>query len=229
MYGTVPYWSEENIPLSSASGPSASGCAGRRGRGRDDAILTAALELLAEVGYDRMSMDALARQARASKATIYRRWPGKREVVLDALRSRAMHEVDLPDTGGLRSDLLAALRVNAAAVAPGEPALIAGVMRAMHNSPELAVCMRDQVMEAKRDISRALVDRAVARGELAQGCDGQVVHEVTSALIWMRLLVCGEPIDEAFILHITDDILLPLLQRQPQSPHPTDPTDPEST
>ena len=73
-----------------------------RGSGREAAICRAALELLAEVGYDRMSMDAVAHRARASKATIYRHWPGKYELVLDALRSRGVSEIAPIDTGTLR-------------------------------------------------------------------------------------------------------------------------------
>ena len=86
-----------------------------RGRGREVtqrefAICDAALALLAEVGYDRMSMDAVAARARASKATIYRRWPGKRELVLEAVRTRVADIVEPPDTGSLSGDIIATLR-----------------------------------------------------------------------------------------------------------------------
>ena len=78
--------------------------------GRDAAICDAALALLVEVGYDRMSMDAVAARARASKATIYRRWPGKQELVLDAVRSRGAGLTVAEDTGCLRGDLVATYR-----------------------------------------------------------------------------------------------------------------------
>ena len=84
---------------------------------RDAAICDATLALLAEVGYDRMSMDAVAARAKASKATIYRRWPGKQELVLDAVRSRAPGMAVPEDTGSLRGDLLATYRSAAHGVA----------------------------------------------------------------------------------------------------------------
>src|SRR6478672_11048842 len=78
--------------------------------GRDAAICDATLALLLEVGYDRMSMDAVAARAHASKATIYRRWPGKQELVLDAVRARGVGLTVAEDTGSLRGDLMATYR-----------------------------------------------------------------------------------------------------------------------
>ena len=84
-----------------------SGRATARDEGREQAILEAAIELLAEVGYEAMSIEAVAVRARSSKATIYRRWPGKAELVAEAMRRRTEPFVeDLPDTGSLRGDLL---------------------------------------------------------------------------------------------------------------------------
>jgi len=84
-----------------------------RDESREQAILDAAIDLLAEVGYEGMSIEAVAVRAKSSKATIYRRWPGKAELVADAMRRRSEPILeDLPDTGSLRSDLLAlALRM----------------------------------------------------------------------------------------------------------------------
>ncbi|MGH8938481.1 MAG: TetR/AcrR family transcriptional regulator, partial [Actinomycetes bacterium] len=117
--------------------------------GRDTAICDATLALLAEVGYDRMSMDAVAARAHASKATIYRRWPGKRELVLDALRGRAERTAVPADTGSLRSDLLATFRAMSDEFGDEEAELMAGVLHAMRCSPELGACVRDQVFESK--------------------------------------------------------------------------------
>jgi AcrR family transcriptional regulator len=180
---------------------------------RESAIRDAALLLLTEVGYDRMSMDSIAARARASKATIYRRWPGKRELVLDAVSSRAAETMTLPDTGSLRGDLMAALAGMAAGMGGKDADLMAGVMRAMRCTPELGDCIRSQVVEAKRYISVTLVGRAVARGELPAKADPAVFHEVAPALMFYRSLVTGTPIDDAFLAHIVDDVLVPLLVR----------------
>jgi AcrR family transcriptional regulator len=180
-------------------------------QGRDSAICDATLALLVEVGYDRMSMDAVAARARASKATIYRRWPGKAELVLDAVRSRAPGLVVPADTGSLRGDLVATYTAAARGAGAEEAELVAGVLRAMRSAPELGDCVRAQVFESKCDVSRTLVARAVSRGELPAGTDPLLLHEVAGALWFHRVLVVGGPVDDEFIAHVVDDVLIPLL------------------
>jgi len=200
---------------------------GARGRPRDDVreqvILDTAVALLAEVGYDRMSMDALATRAQASKATIYRRWPGKAELVVEAVRRRSSHEFATADTGSLRGDLLATLRRTACTVGADDAALVAGVVLAMRTDPELAALMRGQVVEDKRSATHALVERAVARGEVPADVDRDLVHELAPAMVFFRLLVSGEPLDEPFFLHLVDDVLLPLLTDPATTPAPPNP------
>ena len=202
-------------PTSPPADDARAGCS--RSAAREFAICDAALALLAEVGYDRMSMDAVAARARASKATIYRRWPGKRELVLDAVRSRVADIVEPPDTGSLRGDIIATLRVMADGIGGQDAALMAGVLRAMRSTPELADCVRTQVLEQKRYIGRLLVERAVARGELPADADPGVWHEVAPALMFFRILVTDGPVDDAFLTHVADDVLVPLLVRSGQA------------
>jgi AcrR family transcriptional regulator len=185
--------------------------------GRDVAICDATLALLLEVGYDRMSMDAIAARAHASKATIYRRWPGKQELVLDAVRARGVGLTVAEDTGSLRGDLVATYRSAVHGSAADDADLIAGVLRAMRSTPELADCVRSQVIESKCDVSRIIVARAVARGELPAETDPLILHEVASALWFHRVLVVGGPVDDAFIAHVVDDVLIPLLDRSSRS------------
>jgi len=185
--------------------------------GRDAAICDATLALLLEVGYDRMSMDAVAARAHASKATIYRRWPGKQELVLDAVRARGVGLTVAEDTGSLRGDLMATYRSAIHGSAADDADLIAGVLRAMRTTPELADCVRSQVIESKCDVSRTLVARAVERGELPPDIDPLLVHEVASALWFHRVLVVGAPVDDAFIAHVVDDVILPMLDRSSRS------------
>lgn len=188
----------------------------RRGRGREPAIREAALGLLVEVGFDRMSMDAVAARAHASKATIYRRWASKLDLVLDAVRCRAAERFDLPDTGSLRGDIVATLRAMADGIGSEDADLMAGVLRAMQSAPDLADCVRSQILEQKRYVGRTLVARAAARGELAPDADAEVFHETAPALMFFRLLVAGQPADDAYLAHITDDVLIPLLARTGQ-------------
>ncbi len=185
--------------------------------GRDVAICDATLALLLEVGYDRMSMDAVAARARASKATIYRRWPGKQELVLDAVRARGPGLTVAEDTGSLRGDLVETYRSAVGGAAAQDADLIAGVLRAMRSAPELADCVRSQVVESKCDVSRTIVARAVERGELPATTDPLILHEVASALWFHRVLVVGAAVDDAFIAHVVDDVLMPLLDRSSRS------------
>src|SRR5271155_4612708 len=91
------------------------------------AILSAALELVAEQGYDRVTMDAIAERAHSSKATIYRHWSGKAEVVAEAVRCRACDTFVIPSTGALRSDLLTWLEAIGASLADQDGALVTAV------------------------------------------------------------------------------------------------------
>lgn len=186
-----------------------------RGRPRDadreQAICDSAVALLAEVGYERMTVDAVAAHAHASKATIYRRWPGKPQLVVDAMRRRGGSGAPV-DTGTLRGDLLELMRQ--AAIAGSEDVdLLSGLISAMRADEELAEQVRTSVIEGKRCSTRDIVQRAIDRGELRPDVDPDLVHEVAPALVFFRVLVCGEPADEAFCAHVVDDVVLPLLHR----------------
>jgi AcrR family transcriptional regulator len=191
--------------------PAVSTTLGSENSERESAICVAALELLAEVGYDRMTMDGVAARARASKATIYRRWPGKRELVQDAIRLRTDHRMDVPDTGTLRGDIIATLRVMSTKFGQRDLDLMAGVMRAMRNAPDLARCVRAQTLEAKRYVGNTIVARAIDRGELPAGTDPEPFHETAPAIMFFRSLIVDLPVDEPFLAHVADDILVPLL------------------
>jgi AcrR family transcriptional regulator len=187
---------------------------GPRAEAREQAILDAALELLMEVGYDRLSMDALAERAKAGKATIYRHWPGKAQIVAEAVRRLKIHDLDTPvETGSLRGDLLGELVLMCSSMTAEDAAIVTGVLNAMRTDPELAQLVRTQVIETKRGKFQGIVERAVARGELAPGTTADLAEEVIPAMLINRLVIQGESLDEAFAAHMVDDIVLPLLHR----------------
>jgi AcrR family transcriptional regulator len=190
---------------------------GGRGATRETAILRATLELLAESGYDQLTIDAVAARARSSKATIYRRWPGKAALVITAVRRHAAQPAATaaPDTGTLRSDLLSAVESMRASLAGQDAALIIGLLGAMHRDPELADVVRDQVLDVKREVFGTVIVRAVARGDVPATADAALLAEICSAVLFSRLLVTGQPLDDAFTRHLVDAVLLPALQRPP--------------
>jgi len=186
-----------------------------RGEVREEAILRATLELLAEVGYDQLTIDGVAARAHCSKATIYRRWQGKAELVITAVRRHsAPPPQPAPGTGSLREDLLAALEAMRSSLAGQDTALLLGLMTAMRHDRELAAVVREQVIDSKREVFGAAVARAVARGELPAGADHTLLAEISSAMLLSRQLVTGEPLDAAFAQELVDDVLLPLLRHQ---------------
>jgi AcrR family transcriptional regulator len=201
---TVEY---EEIRATRPSGP--------RAEAREQAILDAALELLMEVGYDRLSMDALAERAHAGKATIYRHWSGKAQVVTAALHQMKGGQPvgPFPDTGSLRSDLLAALELISCPATEAQADIICGVMSAMRSDPELAELVRTQMIDSKRGEFDGVVERAVGRGELPPDRTAALAEELIFALMINRLVVRGQAIDEAYRVHVVDDFVLPLLFR----------------
>ena len=88
---------------------------------------------------------------------------------------------------------------------------ILGLMIAMRRDPELAEAVRGQVIDDKREVFGAVLARAVARGDLPATTDPAPFAEISSALLFSRLFITGEPLDEKFITHLTDGILLPLM------------------
>jgi AcrR family transcriptional regulator len=187
---------------------------GPRAEAREQAILDAALELLMEVGYDRLSMDALAERARAGKATIYRHWSGKAEIVTEAVRRLNCDRSEPPvSTGNLRGDLMAVLHQMSASITTEDAAIIAGVMSAMRTDPELAELIRTQVLDSKRGKFKSIIERAVGRGELPDGSTADLVEELMPAMLINRLVIQGQPVGDEFATHVVDDIVLPLLHR----------------
>jgi AcrR family transcriptional regulator len=194
------------------------GASHERGEAREEAILAATLELLAEVGYDRMSMDAIAVRARASKATIYRRWSGKAELVVTAVERRTgQRTAEPPDLGNLRTDLLGTLRVMRDGLTGQDAGLLLGLMTAMHHDEELAQTVRARMIDDKRQAFDPAIDRAVRRGDLPAlptPTERELVAEVSSAMLFSRAFLTGQPLDDPFLTGVVDDVLMPLLRRR---------------
>lgn len=185
-----------------------------RGESRTDAILDAALELMAQTGYDRLTMDAVASQAGASKATIYRRWPGKSALVIAALSRGGVAATAEVDTGGLRTDLIQAVAQMRDGLASQDGAVILGLLNAMRGNAELAEHVRRHVLSEKQAVIGRLVGRAVKRKELAAHADHELASEIASSLVFTRILVTGQPLDDDEIVRIVDTALMPVLTRE---------------
>ncbi len=178
---------------------------------RDAEILQAARDELVERGYERMTMAAVAARAGAGKATVYRRWASKAELVLDAALCSADTALTIervPDTGSLAGDLAAlrALKHHDEGVWQA----LAGLVSELPHAPELASVVHERMVRPRVRLMRALLERAAARGELQPDLDLDLVASVPSAMIAYRLLVSGEPLDSEFLVKVSDEIFVPL-------------------
>ncbi len=197
---------------SGAVGTGANSGAAPRGRPRsqeaDRAILGAAVELLAERGLADMSIEEVAARAGVGKATIYRRWPSKGLLALDAFVASFREQQPLPDTGTLSGDLLEALHawVRAVTRTPMGRMLADLIAEAQHD-PELRAAWRDRVLEPLRSQHRIMLDRAIARGEISPSVDKEVVLDLFFGAAQHRLLLGHLPLTEDFIRQVVDVIL----------------------
>jgi AcrR family transcriptional regulator len=185
-----------------------------RGQDREDAILTSIIELLGELGYEAITMDAVAARAHASKATMYRRWRNKSELVkaaLDALD--ADHNATIPDTGALRSDLVAVMEGLRDKATASYVAMIQGVVNAARRDKALAASLRSHIENDALSPFQAVLRRAVVRKRLSADAPTDLVHDVAEAMI-LRQIQTGSPFDGAFISRVVDDVLLPLLRKK---------------
>jgi AcrR family transcriptional regulator len=183
-----------------------------RGALRREAICDAVFELLAEVGYDRMSMDLVAERAHASKATIYRTWPDKPQMVVEAIVHRFDGVPEAPDTGSLRGDLLAIFDQTCTAVNGADGDVISGLMTAAARNPQLASALHRCLVETKKSLHQAVIGHAARRGEVPADTDPALLHEVLHAMVLSRKIIENEPLTAQWAQHIVDDVILPVLR-----------------
>jgi AcrR family transcriptional regulator len=174
---------------------------GRTARTRA-AVLDATLELLAEAGYGELSIERVADRAGVHKTTVYRRWPTKVDLVAAATRERSRVHVPVPDSGNLAGDLRALAR-SVAATLRSSRVMTANLVAATATSADLAVETRAFWVE-RLELTRVIVDRAIARGEVADSCDPHVIIETLVGPLYLRLLLTGEPIGDRVADEIAD-------------------------
>lgn len=181
-----------------------------RGSAREEAILAAAVALVAEVGYDRVSMDAIAARARASKMTIYRKWPGKAPLIAEALRRRAEEGTpEIPDTGSLGGDLRFAVGAFAQALTGGLSLI--GLIEAVREDAVLRELVRLQIERRTVAHGFLIARRAAERGEAVQATRVSRVLRVAVAQLFLETLLSGERPGPEAQQRLVDDVLMPLL------------------
>jgi AcrR family transcriptional regulator len=180
---------------------------------REREILDAALEVLAEVGYDRLTMDAVAQRAKASKATLYRRWNSKATLVVDALATQKSTP-PVPDSGDLRTDLVTAFCGMGGLTDHDTTSTFGAVITALSTDPEFAAEFRARVLRPKAQLSRTLFQRAIDRGQVREDLDLDLVAPALAGIVLHRVFVMGESAGPELIENVVDQIILPAVRPQ---------------
>jgi len=186
----------------------------RRGDARTSAILQAALALISEIGYERVTVDAIVARAHSSKATLYSRWNSKAELVAEALRRNAEGtSLAVPDTGSTRDDLVAIVgQIVATFKGDQEPSLI-GLIEAVRDDTTLRELVCHQIRERSDQVVAAVCSRALARNESVDQEKLKVLFEVVFNHLFCLALFSGQLPDSFAQTRVVDEILLPLLGR----------------
>ena len=179
---------------------------------RDGVIRAAILRLLADVGYGALTMDAVASEAGVGKATIYRRWRTKQDLVVDTISDLNRAEATPPDTGSVEGDLREMMHQMVALIAGPTGAATLSLLSTMPHQPALAEAFRNGPLAVWRDSYDQIWERAEQRGEVRPGLSRSIVAESTSALLVQRWLLTGEPVDDAYADEVLETVVLPLVR-----------------
>jgi AcrR family transcriptional regulator len=169
------------------------------------AVLAAALELVSEDGYAALSIEGIAARAGVAKTTIYRSWPSKAAVVMDAIFVESDPQLAFPDTGSAREDLrLQMSRVAELLTEPGFGKPFVGLLAESQHDPALADALHQWLIRARRSGATEVLRRGVARGELRADLDVDVAIDALYGALYYRLLVSHQPLSAEYVQSVID-------------------------
>jgi AcrR family transcriptional regulator len=179
---------------------------------RDGVIRAAILRLLADVGYGALTMDAVASEAGVGKATIYRRWRTKQDLVVDTISELNRAEAAPADTGSLEGDLRAMMHSLVSVITGPTGAATLSLLSTVPHQPALAQAFQSGPLAVWRQSFEEIWTRAEQRGEIRKGAGTSVIAETASALLVQRWLLTGRPVDDAYAQEVLDTVVLPLIR-----------------
>ena len=184
----------------------------RRGQDLESAILDATLELIAEGGLGGLTMEGVAAAAHTGKASVYRRWPSKEDLLVDAMNRALPPLDDLPDTGSVREDLIGLLRLMLDAINSRTGCVLQSFM--FDNSVDKALVeqVKKRAMQPRQRMLIEALERGRDRGEVRPDAVNARTAEVGPALVVHQYLMHGPPVPDAFVVQLVDDVLMPLLR-----------------
>jgi AcrR family transcriptional regulator len=180
---------------------------------REAQLLAVTLQLLQEHGYDRLTVDAVAAGARASKATVYRRWPSKAELVLAAFIEGVCQTAVPPDTGTLRGDLLQ-LGQQVCEQSRRHAGALRAVLVEVSRNPALNEAMQRNFLNERRALIRHILGRAVDRGEISKASISDELWDLLPGYLIFRSINSGRPPTRRTVQTLVDEVLMPSLTRE---------------
>jgi len=179
---------------------------------REAELLAVTLRLLQEHGYDRLTVDSVASTAHASKATVYRRWPSKAELVLAAFIEGICQVAVAPQTGSLRGDLL---QLGEACCQQGyqHAGTIRAVLVEVSRDPALSDALRHQFLDQRKALVQHILQQAVDRGEIAEAALPDELWDLMPNYLIFRSIIPGPSPNRHTVRLLVDDIILPSLTR----------------
>jgi AcrR family transcriptional regulator len=184
----------------------------RRGETLERAIFDAVLDQLQAVGYVGLTMEGVATRAHTGKAALYRRWPRKEDLVVDALQHALPSPTDLPDHGNVRDDLLDLLRRMTAMLNSPAGCAVQCLMSETERDESFARLLHERVKEPRKRMFLDLLVRGAARGQVRPTAATQLVAEVGPALVMQRFLADGASVPDDYVVSVVDDVVMPLLR-----------------
>jgi AcrR family transcriptional regulator len=173
-----------------------------------EAIRQAFFAELAECGYGRLSIEAVARRAAVGKPAIYRRWRSKQDMAVALISEVAWAHLDMPDTGSLRGDVIAFLRAEYAALTDRlAKAIIPDVLSEANRNDDLAATLLRTVRDPRRARAAAIISRAIERGEVADTLNTDLALDVLAGPLYWRLSVVHQPVGDADLVQLAEMIM----------------------
>ncbi|MET0135386.1 MAG: TetR/AcrR family transcriptional regulator [Kibdelosporangium sp.] len=182
----------------------------RRGEVLEEAIMRAAVAELGEVGYAGVSMERIASRARTSKAALYRRWPDRAHLIVDAYLRFVLTEIEIPDTGSLRADVISLLRQVAAMATSPVLQMLYGLLVDAGQNGELRKAIKEQVAMIKPRLMADILARAEQRGEVRPNLTERQ-QMLPMDLLRNELIRLDSHVTDEAIAEIVDEIFLPLV------------------
>lgn len=179
---------------------------------REAELLAVTLQVLQEHGYEHLNLDAVAARARASKSTVYRRWPSKSELVLAAFVEGMRHAVVAPETGTLRGDLIRVGKMTCAHLRQHAPTIRAVLVEASRNT-SLQEAMQQQFLDKCKAVINVALQAAVDRGEIDDAAINNDLSDVLPGHLIFRSIILNRPPTRRTVQTLVDEVIIPGLTR----------------